>query len=97
MLASQAKQVFYVKNSNESYWYAVIKTHPQDLYHMSGDISNGDFELFQQSESHDDHLPISELVDEDTIVWNRNDVLGETVLKNNVVPQKENKNEEDED
>ena len=43
------------------------------------------------------HLPISELVDEDTIVYNRNNVLEETILKNNVVPQRENENEQDED
>ena len=46
---------------------------------MSGDKSNGDFEPFQQSESRDDRLPILELVDENTIVWDRNDVLGETM------------------
>ena len=39
---------------------------------------------FRQSGSHDGHL-ISKLVDEDTIVWNRNDVLGEIILKNNVI------------
>ena len=79
MLASQAKQVFYVKNSNESDWYTIIKMQPWDLYQMSGDKSNGDFEPFQQSESRDDRLPILELVDENTIVWDRNDVLGETM------------------
>ena len=86
VLASQAKQVFYVKDSNESDWYTVIETQPQDLYQMSREISN-DPEPFQQIELSDDHLPLSDLVDEDMIVWNINDVLGETILKNNVIPQ----------
>ena len=58
ILASQANQVFNVNNSNESDWYSIIETQHQDLYQMSGDISNSDFEPFQQSESRDDHLPI---------------------------------------
>ena len=86
VLASQAKQVFYVKDSNKSDWYTVIQTQPRDLYQMIREISN-DPEPFLQIESYDDHLPLSGLVDEDMIVWNRNDVLGETILKNNVIPQ----------
>ena len=93
VLASQAKQVFYVKDSNKSDWYTVIQTQPRDLYQMSREISN-DPEPFLQIESYDDHLPLSDLVDEDMIVWNRNDVLGETILKNNVIPQNEKEEEE---
>ena len=93
VLASQAKQVFYVKDSNESDWYTVIQTQPRDLYQTSREISN-DSEPFQQIESYDDHLPISDLVDEDMIVWNRNDVLGDIILKNNVIPQNEKEEEE---
>ena len=52
----------------------------RDLYQMSREISN-DSEPFQQIESNDDHLPLSDLVDEDMIVWNRNDVLGDIILK----------------
>ena len=87
MLASQAKQIFYVKNANESNWHTVIEMQPRDLYQMSEKISNGDPEPLQQSELQDDYLDILELVDEDVIVWNRNDVLGEVILKNNVNPQ----------
>ena len=93
VLASQAKQVFYVKDSNESDCYTVIQTQPRDLYQMSREISN-DSEPFQQIESYDDHLPLSDLVDEDMIVWNRNDVLGDIILKNNVIPQNEKEEEE---
>ena len=93
VLASQAKQVFYVKDSNEFDWYTVIQTQPRDLYQMSREISN-DSEPFQQIESYDDHLPLSDLVDEDMIVWNRNDVLGDIILKNNVIPQNEKEEEE---
>ena len=93
VLASQAKQVFYVKDSNESDWYTVVQTQPRDLYQTSREISN-DSEPFQQIESYDDHLPISDLVDEDMIVWNRNDVLGDIILKNNVIPQNEKEEEE---
>ena len=57
-------------------------------------ISNDDHEPLQQSELHDDHLHILELVDDDVIVWNKNDVLGEIILKNSVNPQ-QNENEED--
>ena len=60
---------------------------------MSREISN-DSEPFQQIESYDDHLPLSDLVDEDMIVWNRNDVLGDIILKNNVIPQNEKEEEE---
>ena len=94
VLASQAKQIFYVKNANESNWHTVIEMQPRDLYQMSEKISNGDPEPLQQSELQDDHLHILELVDEDVIVWNRNDVLGEVILKNNVNPQ-QNENGED--
>ena len=94
VLASQAKQIFYVKNANESNWHTVIEMQPRDLYQMSEKISNGDPEPLQQSELQDDHLHILELVDEDVIVWNRNDVLGEIILKNNVNPQ-QNENGED--
>ena len=94
MLTSQAKQIFYVKNANESNWHTVIEMQPRDLYQMSEKISNGDPEPLQQSELQDDHLHILELVDEDVIVWNRNDVLGEVILKNNVNPQ-QNENGED--
>ena len=59
---------------------------------MSKEISN-DSEPFQQIESYDDHLPISDLVDEDMIVWNRNNVLGDIILKNNVIPQNEKEEE----
>ena len=31
VLASQAKQVFYVKDSNESDWYTIIQTQPRDF------------------------------------------------------------------
>ena len=94
VLASQAKQIFYVKNANESNWHTVIEMQPRDLYQMSEKISNGDPEPLQQSELQDDHLHILELVDEDVIVWNRNDVLGEVILKNNINPQ-QNENGED--
>ena len=94
VLASQAKQIFYVKNANESNWHAVIEMQPRDLYQMSEKISNGDPEPLQQSELQDDHLDILELVDEDVIVWNRNDVLGEIILKNNVNPQQNENGEE---
>ena len=60
---------------------------------MSREISN-DSEPFQQIESYDDHLPLSDLVDKDMIVWNRNDVLGDIILKNNVIPQNEKEEEE---
>ena len=60
---------------------------------MSREISN-DPKPFQQIESYDDHSPLSDLGDEDMIVWNRNDVLGETILKNNVIPQNEKEEEE---
>ena len=46
VLASQTKQVFYVKDSNEFDWYTVIQTQPRDLYQMSREISN-DSEPFQ--------------------------------------------------
>ena len=60
---------------------------------MSREISN-DPEPFQQIESYDDHLPLSDFVDEDMIVWNINDVLGDIILKNNVIPQNEKEEEE---
>ena len=94
VLASQAKQIFYVKNANESNWHTVIEMQPRDLYQMSEKISNGDLEPLQQSELQDDHMHILELVDEDVILWNRNDVLEEVILKNNVNPQ-QNENGED--
>ena len=60
---------------------------------MSWEISN-DPETFQQIESYDDHLPLPGLVDEDMIVLIRNNVLGKTILKNNVIPQNEKEEEE---
>ena len=34
ILASQAQQVFYVKDVSDPNWYVVQKTHPRDLYDM---------------------------------------------------------------
>ena len=60
----------------------------QDIYQMNGESSNSDFTPLQQSELHDDHKYISESMDEDIIEWNRNYALGETILKNIVVPRR---------
>ena len=51
---------------------------------MREKISNDDSKPFQQSELHDDHLSILELVDEDLIVRDRNVVLSRLRPKDKV-------------
>ena len=67
MFASHAKQVFNVNNVNKSNCHNVIEMQPRDLYHINEKISNGNPEPLQQSELHDDHQHILELVDKDVI------------------------------
>lgn len=70
ILATQAKQVFYVQDPIEKEWQIVVHTKPRDFFDMQGDILTDDIE-FQV----DNDIPkniINEI--EEEFSWNRNDV-----------------------
>ena len=77
VLASQAEQVFYVKDSKlGNNWQVVVKTQPRDLYDVPEDEdeeSIGDDEPYQQNESYcvADALRVS---DDDFMAWQRDDI-----------------------
>ena len=48
MLASQAKQVFYVQNSNDTKWHSVVEIQTRGVYDMSQEASINDPESYQQ-------------------------------------------------
>ena len=48
MLTSQAKQVFYVHNSNDTKWHTVVEIQTQGVYDMNRDVSTNDPESYQQ-------------------------------------------------
>ena len=47
VLASQAKQVFYVQNSNEENWHTVVEIQTQGVYDMNQKVSTNDLESYQ--------------------------------------------------
>ncbi|RVW97993.1 hypothetical protein CK203_028978 [Vitis vinifera] len=48
VLASQAKQVFYVQNSNEENWHTVVEIQTRGVYDMNQKVSTNDPEPYQQ-------------------------------------------------
>ena len=66
VLVSQAKQVFYVQNSNEEIWHTIVEIQTRGVYNIT---------LHSQ---HDVH----ESVKYDLINWDRNDIVGETIYTN---------------
>ena len=77
VVASQAVQVFYVKDSKlGNNWQVVVKTQARDLYDVPEDEdkeSIGDDEPYQQNESFSvaDTLRVS---DDDFVAWQRDDI-----------------------
>ena len=47
VLASQAKQVFYIQNSNEENWHTVVEIQTCGVYDMSQKVSTNDPEPYQ--------------------------------------------------
>ena len=47
VLASQAKQVFYVQNSNEENWHTVVEIQTRRVYDMNQKVTTNDPEPYQ--------------------------------------------------
>ena len=47
MLASQAKKVFYVQNSNEENWHTVVEIQTRGVNDMNRDVFTDDPESYQ--------------------------------------------------
>lgn len=70
ILATQAKQVFYVQDPIEKEWRIVVHTKPRDFFDMQADVLTDDIE-FQV----DNDIPQNIMNEiEEEFSWNRNDV-----------------------
>ena len=90
VLTSQAKQVFYVHNSNDRKWHTVVEIQTQGVYDMNRDVSTNDPESYQQPITLHSQRYVHDLVDNDLINWDRNDIVGETVHTNVLLSQQGN-------
>ncbi|RVW23778.1 hypothetical protein CK203_097575 [Vitis vinifera] len=79
VLASQAKQVFYVQNSNEENWHTVVEIQTRRVYDMNQKVSTNDPEPYQQLITLHSQCDVHELVENELINWGRNDITGETI------------------
>nr|DAD29959.1 TPA_asm: hypothetical protein HUJ06_031427 [Nelumbo nucifera] len=77
ILASQAQQVFYVKDPNEDNWSVVMKTIPRDLFDIQAEEVDGDDDL----EVEPPRTHVMEDTYDDNIDWVREDVGGTTIEK----------------
>lgn len=97
ILACQAKQVFYVRDTVDSDWYIVQKFQPRDFYnmHMQGEVLNDDDEeevfnddAYQQNETCGVQcLPYIEESEGDVLSWHRTDIPGQHVDPTEVAQQ----------
>ena len=67
MLVSQAKQVFYVQNSNEENWHTVVEIQTRGVYDMNKKVSTNDREPYQQPITPHSQRDVHELVENDLI------------------------------
>ena len=95
MLTSQAKQVFYVHNSNDRKWHTVVEIQTQGVYDMNRDVSTNDPESYQQPITLHSQRYVHDLVDNDLINWDRNDIIGEVVQTDVLLSQQGNIGEKD--
>ena len=75
ILASQAQQVFYVKDVLDPNWYVVQKTHPRDLY----DMQIEEDEPYQQNQATSQSFSIEMDNCEAIPTWQRTGFTGEIV------------------
>ncbi|WJZ98387.1 hypothetical protein VitviT2T_016915 [Vitis vinifera] len=90
VLASQAKQVFYVQNSNEENWHTVVEIQTRGVYDMNQKVSTNDPEPYQQLITLHSQRDVHELVENDLINWDRNDIAGETIQTDVLLSRQEN-------
>ena len=76
VIASQAKQVFYVQNSNEENWHTVVEIQTQGVYDMNQKVSTNDPKPYKQLITLHSQRDVHELVKNDLINWDRNDIAG---------------------
>ena len=90
VLASQAKQVFYVQNSNEENWHTVVEIQTRGVYDMNQKVSINDPEPYQQLITLHSQRDVHELVENDLINWDRNDIAGETIQTDVLLSRQKN-------
>ncbi|KAJ1400600.1 hypothetical protein SESBI_29468 [Sesbania bispinosa] len=94
ILASQAQQVYYVKDTKDPIWLVVIKTKPRDFYDIPDEPTN---EACQENEEIG-LIPFSTSHDIDQVLsLSRNDLTQPTVNGSLVVPTEVIDNEEESD
>ena len=79
VLVYQAKQVFYVQNSNEENWHTVVEIQTRGVYDISKKICTNDLDPYQRLITLHGQRDVHELVENDLINWDRNDIAGETI------------------
>ena len=90
VLASQAKQVFYVQNSNEENWYTVVEIQTRGVYDMNKEVLTNDPKSYQQPITLHSQRDVHDLVKNDLINWDRNDIAGETIQMDFLLSRQEN-------
>ncbi|RVW72347.1 hypothetical protein CK203_055429 [Vitis vinifera] len=90
VLASQAKQVFYVQNSNEENWHIVVEIQTRGVYDMNQKVSTNDPEPYQQLITLYSQRDVHELIENDLINWDRNDIVGETIQTDVLLSRQKN-------
>ena len=79
VLVYQAKQVFYVQNSNEENWHTVVEIQTRGVYDISKKVCTNDLDSYQRLITLHGQRDVHELVENDLINWDRNDIAGETI------------------
>ncbi|KAJ1419598.1 hypothetical protein SESBI_14925 [Sesbania bispinosa] len=94
ILASQAQQVYYVKDTKDPNWLVVVKTKPRDFYDIPEEPTN---EACQENEEVG-LIPFSSAHDIDQVLsLSRNDLANSTANGSPVVPTEVVDNEEESD
>ena len=79
VLTSQAKQVFYVQNSNDENWHTIVEIQTRDVYDMNKEVLTNDPKSYQQPITLHSQRDVHDLVKNDLINWDRNNIVEETI------------------
>ncbi|GJN05241.1 hypothetical protein PR202_ga22854 [Eleusine coracana subsp. coracana] len=98
ILATQAEQVYHVKDTRDAKWLVVVKTKPRDLYDVPPDEEQSDIAIMDKCSNEacqeNEYITVASTeavsVDNDSVILKRQDVCGQTVAAN---PKKQSDNE----
>ena len=79
VLVYQAKQVFYVQNSNEENQHTVVEIQTRGVDDMNQKVATNDPEPYQHLITFHSQRYVHELIENDLINQDRNDIARETI------------------